>query len=377
MNRQNAEPIELIATPDALNRFCDALGSAPYLTVDTEFIRERTYYPRLCLVQIASDSMFGCVDALALDDLAPLFELLQTATITKVLHAARQDLEIFLQHGGSVPAPVFDTQIAADLCGLGNQAGLASVAEQLLGIELDKQHSRADWSKRPLRQALLRYAADDVRHLVPIFEQLRTRLEALGRTDWLVEDCTRLLDPALYQVDPDDSWERVGGIRRLNGSRFHAARLLASWRERRAMQMDRPRGWILRDDALMAVATALPADKAALERIRLLPPAVRRKAGDELLHVVEQARSIDTPAPGQPEPLTPEQKTAVAAGMKRVRSIADNLGLSPAMLATRREVTRLVRGATTSPVLEGWRKSVVGESLLDAIGPPVASTGTG
>lgn len=365
MDQPSAAPVELIATPEALAAFCARIAEARYLAVDTEFVRERTYYPRLCLVQIASESILGCVDTLAIDDLSPLTALLQTPTITKVLHAGRQDLEIFTALAGAVPGPVYDTQIAADLCGHGNQVGLAAVAEELLDVRLDKQHARADWSKRPLRAALLRYAADDVRYLVPIYARLQERLQELNRVAWLAEDCARLADPSLYSVDPTQAWQRVSGIRNLDGPRFHAARLLADWRERRAMRLDRPRGWVLRDEALMALAQALPDNQRELERVDALPPALRRKAADELLAIFASARASDAPVPDKPEPLTPEQKQLVATAMQAVRDVAKTLNISSATLATRREVTRIVRGANESPALEGWRRQVIGERLLE------------
>lgn len=364
MDRPAALPTELLTSRDELVALCERLQNAAFVAVDTEFVRERTYYPRLCLVQIASDAALGLVDVLAIDDLSPLTELLQGETITKVLHAARQDLEIFFQLSGSVPAPVFDTQIAADLCGLGNQVGLASIADELLDVEIDKQHARADWSKRPLRGALLRYAADDVRHLVPIYDRLRMRLDELGRTAWLEEDCRRLLETDLYRVDADDAWRRVAGVRHLTGHRFHAARLIAAWRERRAMQLDRPRGWVLRDDAVIALAQAMPRDESALARLEHVPPAVRRKVGAQLVALIAEAATIDAPSPAAPQPLTAQQKKLVATGMDAVRGKARELNISSALLATRRDVTHLVRGGRNSVVLEGWRRPVIGERLL-------------
>ncbi len=355
----------LIEQPAALDELCVRLGSADCLAVDTEFIRERTYYPRLCLVQVASRTELACVDTLAVGDLEPLLGVLQTATITKVLHAARQDLEILVMAGASVPAPVFDTQIAADLCGFGNQTGLASLASELLGIEVDKSNARADWSKRPLADELLHYAANDVLYLIPIEEILAERLDRLGRLGWLQEDCERLVNPDLYLPNPDQAWQRVSGIGRLSGQRFHAARLLAAWRERRAMATDRPRGWVLRDELLIALAAADPDSTAALDAVQGLPRGLKRGCGDQLLDVLEQARHVDSPAPEQKTPLTVEQKRLVNELMKAVRSIAAELDVSASTLATRRDITQIVRGDTESLVLSGWRREVVGQRLLE------------
>ena len=355
----------LIENPAALEELCGRLASADSIAVDTEFIRERTYYPRLCLVQVASRSELACVDTLAIARLDPLLKALQTATITKVLHAARQDLEILMLAGDAVPAPVFDTQIAADLCGLGNQAGLAALTSSILDVEVDKSNARADWSKRPLADKLLRYAADDVLHLIPIREILAERLDKLGRMAWLLEDCERLVSPDLYRPNPDEAWKRVGGIGRLEGNRFHAARLLAAWREQRAMTMDRPRGWVLRDEVLTGLAAAGPETKAALDRIPGLPRPLKRDCDGQLLDIMEQARRVDSPSPPRKQPLNGEQKQLAKTLMEAVRTMATELDISPATLATRRDITHIVRGNNDTLVLSGWRRQIVGQRLLE------------
>ncbi|MBT8144476.1 MAG: ribonuclease D, partial [Gammaproteobacteria bacterium] len=238
--------LQFIQDADALSAFCAAIQDVDCIAVDTEFVRERTYYPRLCLVQVASRDHLACIDTLAIDDLQPLLALMSDATITKVMHAARQDLEILLLAGEAVPGPVFDTQVAGDLCGLGNQLGLAAITAELIGVEVDKTHSRADWSRRPLNDTLLEYAANDVRHLIEIYDLLRQRLAELDRVDWQLEECERLAAVDLYRVEPDQAWKKVRGINRLPAPAYHVARELARWRESRAMDRDRPRNWVLR-----------------------------------------------------------------------------------------------------------------------------------
>ena len=354
----------LIDQPDDLKKLCRQLRGQDFIVVDTEFIRERTYYPKLCLIQVAGPSTIACVDFLALDDLSPLTSLLLDPTITKVLHAARQDFEIFVQLTGEVPAPLFDTQVAANLCGLGDQEGLAAVAARLLSVSVDKSHTRTDWSRRPLSQRQLQYAIDDVRYLVPIYMELRERLYEQDRTAWLEEDCERLLDPSLYVVEPATAWQRLGGLAGLPQASFHAARLLANWREERAIRLDRPRGWVLRDDVLMRIAAALPESTKALANITGMPRPLLNKESRTLLDLIAAAGACDDPAPDLPGPLNGDQRKLVGRMMDRVRQIAEEIGVSSATLATRRDVTALVRGDAAAAPLHGWRRAAIGEQLL-------------
>ncbi|MDH3646313.1 MAG: ribonuclease D [Gammaproteobacteria bacterium] len=357
----------LIDTREGLSKLVRKLRGQEFVAVDTEFVREHTYYPRLCLVQLATHTTAACVDAIALDDLSSLTSVLLDATITKVLHAARQDLEIFVQLTGRAPGPLFDTQIAADLCGLGDQGSLAAIASQLLSVELDKSHTRTDWSRRPLSEQQLQYALDDARYLIPIYEELSEQLREQGRTSWLEEDCERLINPALYTVEPAMAWKRLGGLGALSGPQYHAARLLAQWREDRAIDLDRPRGWILRDDVLLRIATALPDSENALEKIKGLPRPLFRKAS-KLLDIVSAAQRCEDPVPDLPAPLSPQQRKRVIALMDRVRRVAADIGVSAATLASRRDVTAVVRRDPNAAPLRGWRREIIGEQLLAGIG---------
>ena len=262
------------------------LQGASRLAVDTEFMRESTYRAQLCLVQIASDTDCYLVDPLAGLDLAPLFATLADRARPKILHAARQDLEVLLQTGGFVPAPVFDTQVAAALLGLPPQAGYAELVARQLGHSIDKGQTRTDWSRRPLSAAQLAYAADDVHHLLQLHTELAMALEARGRSAWHAEECAALENPALYRTEPGDAWRRFKGLGRLRPPEQSVARALAAWREERAIASDKPRGWILTDEAVLALATLAPTTMAELEQVRALPPGVVRKRGDELLALV-------------------------------------------------------------------------------------------
>jgi ribonuclease D len=360
----------LVSRPEELDAAVFRMQGASRLAVDTEFMRESTYRPQLCLVQVASDSDCHLVDALAGLDLAGLHAVLVDRARHKILHAARQDLEVLSQSGGVVPAPVFDTQVAAALLGLPPQLGYADLVARRLGHSIDKGQTRTDWSRRPLSDAQLAYAADDVHHLLTLHVDLAAELDSRGRVPWHAEDCAALEDPALYRTEPDDAWRRLKGLGRMKPAEQAIARAVAAWRERRAIASDKPRGWILSDEALYSLATLAPATAAELEQVRGLPPAVIRKRGEELLEAIAAARSGAsqlTPVTLPPRP-TPEQTRLIGAMQQRVRDAATALDMSAEVIATRRDVEALVFGPQeASAVIRGWRRDVIGNTLLSML----------
>ena len=271
----------------ALVEFCAGLRGAAWLALDTEFIREQTYYPQLCLIQVASAGQIACIDPLALPSLEPLLAILYDPTVTKVLHAAYQDLEVFYHLRGAVPTPIFDTQVAAALLGYGQQLGYAALVQQLLGVNLEKHYTRVNWRQRPLAADWLAYAADDVRYLRDISLRQQALLAERGALPVFQEACAALADPARYQPQPQEAWQRVRDHQRLRGDRRCAVlQGLAAWREEQAMRDDRPRRWILQDGPLLELARILPADLESLGRIRGLPPATVRRHGHTLLALI-------------------------------------------------------------------------------------------
>ncbi len=357
----------LVTDPGLLEAAVFRLHGARRLAVDTEFMRESTYRAQLCLVQVASDADCCLMDPLAALDLGTLHATLCDPGVLKILHAARQDLEVLLQASGQVPGPVFDTQVAAALLGLPPQVGYAELVARRLGHSIDKGQTRTDWSRRPLSPAQLAYAADDVRHLLELHDDLAAALAAKGRTAWLEEDCAALADPALYRTDPADAWRRLKGLGRLRPAEQSVACALAAWREQRAIESDRPRGWILADEALYALATQAPSSRADLESVPALAPGTMRKRGDELLALMAEARRSAGAASVVPptQRPTPEQNRLVAALQQEVRAVATELELSPEVLATRRDVEALAFGSRGEPgALHGWRRAVIGERLL-------------
>ncbi|MGH8396631.1 MAG: ribonuclease D [Gammaproteobacteria bacterium] len=359
-----ADDYLLVETDDALSGLCMRLQATTWLALDTEFMRERTYYPQLCLVQIATPDIVACVDVLAIQTLDPLFDLLLNPQIIKVLHSARQDLEMFFHLTNRVPAPIFDTQLAASFAGFPDQAGYAAVVQGLLGVTLEKSHTRADWSRRPLLGAVLQYAADDVHYLREIYPLLRHKLENQNRLGWLQTETSRLTDAALYRPDPDTVWERLRGLQRLKPRQFAAAKALAAWRERQAMTANLPRQWIIKDEVLTDLARQLPTDVEALHSIRGIQESLIRKHGEELLALMTTAHGDAKPAQSL-ERLTAQDEALVDALMAVVRIKGAEAGVSPAQLVTRNELEQLVRGRFDKEVLQGWRLETVGHTLLE------------
>jgi ribonuclease D len=361
-NRQ----LQYIDSAEALQAFCSRLAGVDWIALDTEFLREKTYYPKLCLLQIATPEVVACIDPLALDDLNPLLELIFDPAITKVMHAARQDMEIFFHLRGAAPGPVFDTQIAALLLGYPDQIGYGNLVREMLGVNLDKLHTRADWSLRPLTRDQLHYAADDVIYLVEVYRQLQHKLQQLGRLDWLAEDFAQLSRAELYQTHPEQAWLKVKGSNRLKGASLSVLQALASWREEQAIRRDLPRGWILRDDALFEIARHKPATAEALGKLRGLGDRLLDKFGEQLVALVVNAAGVKPQAfPGSDERvrLTPAQDALVDVMMALVRLGGARHALNPAMLASRKDLEKLALGAADADVLHGWRRKLVGEQL--------------
>lgn len=376
-NHQKATEMRFVDTPQALTELCQELQSADVIAVDTEFIREKTYYAKLCLIQVASDSVTACVDPLALNNLDELLAILYSPDKLKLFHAAWQDLEIFSDLWERIPTPVFDTQIAAALLGFSDQIGYANLAEQLLGVQLDKTATRTDWSQRPLSPQQLAYAADDVNYLLQLYPIILQRLTKLGRNNWLEEDFTALTDPTSYAKSADLAWQRVSGHGRLKPRQLAALQRLAAWREQQARQRNKPRKWILSDDILLMLARHLPSDYATLAKVRGLPERLLNQSGEELIAAINAALALADnalPTVSQNERLTPDQECLADTLMAYLRLLAQENQISPASLSTRKEIEKMVRGKRDIPLLHGWRGHLAGEPLLDLMDGKIALT---
>ncbi|NKF22891.1 ribonuclease D [Solimonas marina] len=356
-----------IQTPEQLAPHLDRWSQRQWLTVDTEFVRVDTYYPKLCLIQIGDGDEAACIDTLALTDLGPLLDVLYASHSIKVFHAAAQDLEILVKLRGSCPQPLFDTQIAATLLGIGDQIGYAGLIDKRLGITLDKSLSRTDWARRPLREAELAYAAADVSHLATVFPTLQEELAACGRLAWLAEDCARLADPANYSTPPEDAWQRLKGLSRLDARAQSVAAALAAWRESEAQQRDRPRKWILDDDAIYRLAERRPDSTQRLESLGVLPPKTLERQGERLLAIVAEALAQPATVRVADEELTAEQKQRLRELQNAVQARAAELGLPQGYLAPRADLVAVLRrgAAADVPVLQGWRREVCGTMLIE------------
>ena len=360
--------IDYIDTPAGVERLVAGLPAGDYLAVDTEFVREKTYFPRPCLLQLARDDGVACVDLLA-DGVADALRapLLDPGTV-KVLHSARQDFEVFYRLWGALPGPVFDTQIAGALIGLPEQCGYGQAVERLLGVPLAKGHARTDWSRRPLSEQQLRYAADDVRYLVPLYRTLQERLAERGRDDWPAADFDALLRPALYQPDPAGAWRRVKHGRQLEGPALARLAALAAWREEVAVARDRPRRWILADEALIELARRHPDSRSAVEEIGLVPPAVRRRYAGELARLLSEIPADASPPDTGPDRRMTRAETSQVKRLGRLLdACAEENDIAPAALAPRADLRKLVLGERELPVLSGWRWALIGERLLEAV----------
>jgi ribonuclease D len=356
--------------PQSLDRLHGALEAEERIGLDTEFMRETTYFPELCLVQLASSRHIFCADPLAgPEERESLDELWRTlADRCWVVHAGRQDIEVFFLTAGRMPRGIFDTQVAAALLGYAPQLGYAALVAELFGVALAKSHTRADWRRRPLPREFLEYAAEDVQYLLPAHDLLTSRLRDLGRLDWALQDSASLLNSALYAPDPAAAIDRLKGARNLRGRPRRAAENLAAWRESQAVASNRPRQWILKDATLLEIAVAAPQDKAALARIPALSPKTARRAGSELLALVAAARAggvDDYEPPARPDE---RQKAVLAEMQKRVAAAAAGLELVPEVVAPRKELSEALAGKRDLRVFGGWRREIIGGELLGLLG---------
>jgi ribonuclease D len=362
--------MRIVETNEALGAFVAELASAPYLALDTEFLRDQTYYPKLCLIQVAAPGIEGIIDPLAPGmDLAPFYDLIRRPDIVKVLHASRQDIEIFFLQGGVLPHPLFDTQIAAMVCGFGDAASYETLARKIAHVEIDKSARFTDWSHRPLSKRQLEYALADVTHLCVIYEWMKARLEKTGRAAWVAEEVASLQDPGLYRLDPESAWKRLKP--RTANKRFLAMLAsLAAWREREAQARDIPRGRVLKDEALSEIAAHPPETPEALERIRAVPKGfANSKLGKGLTEAIVLGQTAPPPegaADDNRQRRRREPSPAVVDLLKTLlRLRAEAAGVAPRLIANSEDIERLAADEDDGlAALQGWRNEVFGKDAL-------------
>ncbi|MEM1273606.1 MAG: ribonuclease D [Pseudomonadota bacterium] len=364
--------MEILTTTDALATFCARAADAPYVTVDTEFLRERTYFAQLCLVQIAlpgtGDDTAALIDPLAEGlSLAPLYALFANPSVVKVFHAARQDLEIFFVEGGMVPAPLFDTQVAAMVCGHGDQVGYETLVRKIARAGLDKSSRFTDWSRRPLTPAQQSYALADVTHLRQIYEHLAAELKRTGRVAWVEEELGQLTDSSTYVVDPDEAWRRLK-VRSNSGKFLAIVKELAAFRERLAQDRNVPRSRIIKDDALLELASMKPKVIADLGKARLLLREARKgELAEGLLAAVRKGQEL----PAEAHPRLPKGRDRSAlnpalADLMRVllKAKAEESGVAQKLIASASDLDDIAAGHLDGNWSTGWRHEVFGRDAL-------------
>lgn len=364
--------MQIITTTGQLAEFCGRAASHPFVTVDTEFLRERTYYSKLCLLQIAhpgeGEESAAVVDPMAPGlSLAPLYDLFRDPGVVKVFHAARQDLEIFYVDAGVIPAPLFDTQVAAMVCGFGDQVSYETLVRRIAKAEVDKSSRFTDWSHRPLSEAQLSYALADVTHLRTIYAHLADRLRRTGRESWLAEEMSVLMDPATYRTDPGDAWARVKA--RPGSNRMLAALVeLARFREEYAQSRDVPRSRVFKDDALVELATTRPQSEADLAKSRLLLREGRRgDIAEGILAAVRRAAAMKPEdLPRSADGREQLQVNPALADLLRVllKSKSEGEGVAARLIASSADLDAIAAGERDLPALHGWRREVFGEDAI-------------
>lgn len=361
--------MNVVTSTDGLAVLCRELAKSDYVTVDTEFMREQTFWPKLCLVQLAGPDVEAVVDPQADGiDLAPFWELMLDRSIVKVFHAARQDLEIVHVKTGALPAPVFDTQVAAMVCGFGDSISYVNLVKRIAGQDLDKSSRFTDWSRRPLSQKQLLYALGDVTHLRKVYTSLKQTLEQTGRAHWLDEEMATLLDPATYETLPEDAWRRLK-VKVRNRKSLAVLIELAAWRERSAQGQDVPRSRIIRDEALYDIASQMPTDAKQLSELRTLSDGFSRsQRAKEIIDAVNRGLNRDpSTLPSIPHTSGPSGDVNAMCDVLRVllKATAQRHKVAPRLIADSDDIEAIASEREPDvPALKGWRRELFGEDAL-------------
>ena len=373
---------ELIDDNETLASFCAQMSASPYVTIDTEFIRDRTYWPRLCLVQLANHDIARAIDPLAKGiDLSPLAELLANQNVIKVFHAARQDVEIFVNQNEVVPSPMFDTQIAAMVCGFGDSVGYDRLVEKLAGARVDKGSRFTDWSRRPLSDKQIGYALDDVTHLLSVYEALCRQLEKSDRALWLEEEMAVLTSTETYIQSPDQVWKRLK-IRSRNPQYLGVAKEIAAWREREAQRRDMPRGHILKDEAIQEIAAEMPETVQNLSRLRAVSKGLAEgPGGQDLLTAIQSGKNLaaaDVPKPAAQVVLPRGLGPLISLLKVLLKTKCDAHDVAQKLVATVADLERIAADDDADvAALKGWRREIFGLDALDLKHGRLAMTAKG
>ena len=368
----------MIETTAALEDACRALAQSDFITIDTEFLRETTFWPQLCLIQMASPTLEVLIDPLAKGlDLKPFFELMADPSVIKVFHAARQDIEIIHHLGNLVPHPIFDTQVAAMVCGFGDSVSYDQLVQRTTGAHIDKTSRFTDWSRRPLSDKQLEYALADVTHLRDVYLFLKAQLEREGRSTWLTDEMAILESPGTYDIHPDDAWLRLKSRLR-KPQELAILKYAAAWREREARSRNVPRSRVLKDDALYEIAQQQPKDVEGLSRLRTIPKGWERSSsGAAVIEAVSAALALPkAEMPHAPKPTRSPEGTGAAVELLKVllKLISDREGVAAKVIANTDDLEKIAAEGESAgvPALSGWRRELFGDTALKLISGAVA-----
>jgi len=357
-----------IDTNEDLVNYCESIQNTNILFIDTEFIREKTYAPVLCLIQVATEETLACIDPIAINNLEPFLDLMFNEAIVKVFHAARQDLEIFYNLRDTAPKNLFDTQIAATLLGHADQIGYGNLVNALIKVSLDKKYARTDWTQRPLSTEQLEYAINDVIYLREIYEIILNKLNNLGRLDWLTEDFNFLSSDSTFKVIPENMWQKIKGQNKLSGLQRAVLQDLAAWRETKAIHSNKPRKWILNEDVILSLAQHQPETTSSLAKIRGITDGIVKKSGPALIEIIKQAKQ--RPQESWPElkkftRTNTQQDALIDCMMAMVRLCASKENIATTMLCSKKDLEKWLVSDESIALLSGWRYQIAGKQLTD------------
>ena len=365
----------VLETEDLINNFVSMISSTNTIGLDTEFVRIRTYYPKLCLVQISSNSGTGCIDCLQRNNLNKVWQLIFNPNKLKIFHSARQDLEILFLIKNQIPENIFDTQIAAALLGYPPQVGIKQLLKDELNIEISKTETRSDWSKRPLDLKQIEYALEDVNHLLNLHNALKNKLKEKERYRWAMEDSSRILTNEKELFNPDSAWKRIPGIKNLKNNTQHLAVKLATWREKTAIQMDLPRQWLLSDQALIETAKKEPVSLTRLERIGIKNRHLKKSQLEQISKLVRQHKEnierVGKLKPKFNKNYKIHSDPNLLEKLSKIISVkAKELNIFPEVLAGKKDLLALNQKNSNSKLLTGWRKKAIGAELNELLKNP-------
>ena len=364
-----------ITDDDTLNKFYNQCIKEKILAIDTEFIRENTYYPSLCLIQIAGSDFAGAIDPLSGVDLKPIWKLLINKNILKVFHAARQDIEIFLNLTGKIPYPIYDTQIAAMFCGLGDQIGYERLVNRFLNLPVNKEHQFTNWQQRPLSKQQIDYAISDVTHLIKIYPLINKLIEDSNRTEWVDKEMMYLSDKSLYHIEPNEVWKRI----KLKNSKpqiLNTLKHLAMWRENECRERDIPRNKLIRDDALINISYASSKTIDELKKIRGLPKNLSHKDLDQIIYIIQEAKKIDKvqwPSVSQNYNKSLISKSSIDLLKLLLKFCSEESGLAEKLIADTDDLRSVIEGKKDDlKLFKGWRNDVFGKNVLSLLDGKIA-----